>query len=395
MAGIKHSFASAKSDGSDSSLVKPSDWNADHTITGDVNFSTFGLSNVTSVGHPTTGPLTLGSSGSAFSQLSLTTDGLPYFMLTSTSDGPALLAYSENAGVNGPGVWTYHGTPSPANNDVVGNFSCIGFGSSGAGTTWSSIRTQIQDITTGSEDSNLNINIMSSGSEFTAIAIQPTNAYILTNLALNIAGGGGGVPLRVHSTAHASLQFTYQNEHGANSDNSDFAFNFVNSGSSVFQGAILRAQVSDITASTEDANLQFYTMTGGALAARLIVGPGVQVGSPTGGDQGNGTINVQTNIFRNSTAYANPDYALEHWDTGKIEKFKNNKGASEYVGLKPIGDIEGYMRENYRLPMPDRFRSEPIGIFDRTDILLEKMEEAWIYISQLHTRVTALESKST
>src|SRR6185369_3567111 len=30
MSGIKHSFTSAKSDGSDSSLVKPSDWNADH-----------------------------------------------------------------------------------------------------------------------------------------------------------------------------------------------------------------------------------------------------------------------------------------------------------------------------------------------------------------------------
>lgn len=35
MAGVKHSFTSAKSDGADATLVRPSDWNAAHTIDAD------------------------------------------------------------------------------------------------------------------------------------------------------------------------------------------------------------------------------------------------------------------------------------------------------------------------------------------------------------------------
>lgn len=35
--GIKHAFTSAKADGSDGTLVQPSNWNADHTITAEVN----------------------------------------------------------------------------------------------------------------------------------------------------------------------------------------------------------------------------------------------------------------------------------------------------------------------------------------------------------------------
>lgn len=38
MPNIKHSFASAKSDGGDSTLVKPSDWNAEHTLDSYLDF---------------------------------------------------------------------------------------------------------------------------------------------------------------------------------------------------------------------------------------------------------------------------------------------------------------------------------------------------------------------
>ena len=34
--GIKHDFTSGKSDSADTTLVNPSNWNADHTIDGDV-----------------------------------------------------------------------------------------------------------------------------------------------------------------------------------------------------------------------------------------------------------------------------------------------------------------------------------------------------------------------
>src|SRR5262245_553725 len=43
MAGIKHAFTSLKSDSADTTLVRPVDWNADHTITGDVQFNGFNI----------------------------------------------------------------------------------------------------------------------------------------------------------------------------------------------------------------------------------------------------------------------------------------------------------------------------------------------------------------
>lgn len=40
--GIKHAFTSAKADGTDNTLVQPSNWNADHTITAEVNVPVVG-----------------------------------------------------------------------------------------------------------------------------------------------------------------------------------------------------------------------------------------------------------------------------------------------------------------------------------------------------------------
>lgn len=45
--GIKHTFASLKLDGPDATVVRPSNWNADHTIDGDVNFNGFAAINPT------------------------------------------------------------------------------------------------------------------------------------------------------------------------------------------------------------------------------------------------------------------------------------------------------------------------------------------------------------
>jgi hypothetical protein len=44
---ITHSFISSKPDGTDSSLVKPSNWNANHTITGTLNETGLAFTDVT------------------------------------------------------------------------------------------------------------------------------------------------------------------------------------------------------------------------------------------------------------------------------------------------------------------------------------------------------------
>ena len=137
--------------------------------------------------------------------------------------------------------------------------------------------------------------------------------------------------------------------------------------------------------------IRFSTTPNGstALGTRVTIIQGMQVGSPTGGDKGAGTINVATNIFRNNTAYTNPDYALEYWATGKIEKFKDNASAGGYFRLS-IEESKEYVKKNFRLP---RISDEPAGIFDMADIALEKIEEAHTYIYELHARVKELEAK--
>lgn len=66
--------------------------------------------------------------------------------------------------------------------------------------------------------------------------------------------------------------------------------------------ARIQAEILDPTAATEDGTLSFYAVTAGSLASRrLRVGPGLIVGSPTGGDQGGGTVNA-TGYYVNGSA---------------------------------------------------------------------------------------------
>lgn len=125
-------------------------------------------------------------------------------------------------------------------------------------------------------------------------------------------------------------------------------------------------------------------------AMRLYGGGGLTVGSaPTGGNKGAGTINMSGDIYKNNSAYTNPDYVLEMWATGKIEKFKNNPGAKGYK-LPSIDEIEKTSRSTFRLPgMTDK----PMGTFGRQDWLLEKLEEAFVCIFELQKQIKVLEKK--
>lgn len=113
---------------------------------------------------------------------------------------------------------------------------------------------------------------------------------------------------------------------------------------------------------------------------------GLDVGGATGGDKGTGTANFSADIYKNNTAYNNPDYVIEKWVTGEIEKFKDNEGAKDYQ-LKSLDEVESVMRQTLKLPGA---HNEPMGSFARQDWLLEKMEEAFIYIIELKKEIEAL-----
>jgi hypothetical protein len=137
--------------------------------------------------------------------------------------------------------------------------------------------------------------------------------------------------------------------------------------------------------STGDLTNPYY-QTPGAL---LDIRGGVVIGEPTGGDQGYGSINVSSGIFKNGTAFTNPDYALEHWATGQIKQFKLNPGAAGYRGRLDLDGLEKFMRKHHELPRVGQAREA----FDRMDVLLEKVEEAYTYIIDLNKRIRVLEKK--
>lgn len=142
--------------------------------------------------------------------------------------------------------------------------------------------------------------------------------------------------------------------------------------------------------SNQGSYFQFETTSAASASrvARLTIADGIQIGAPTGGDKGAGTLNAAGDIYKNNTAYTNPDYAFEHYYTGKIERFAENEGAASYCGLMPLDELRDYTRKNLRLP---GINDEGIGIFARSDLILEKLEEMTLHVLDLHERVKRLE----
>lgn len=163
----------------------------------------------------------------------------------------------------------------------------------------------------------------------------------------------------------------------------------------------IRSNSINQTAGSESGNLQFgtYDSGGGAVTTRMTLTSGLIVGSATGGvsgDMGSGTINVATNIYKNGTAYNNPDYAFEKYYTGKIIKFASHNGAKEYnqrLGkhrLLPIKDLEAYTKSHLRLP---GINDKPTGIFDMADIALENIEQLYLYQFEASKKIEQLEKE--
>lgn len=151
--------------------------------------------------------------------------------------------------------------------------------------------------------------------------------------------------------------------------------------------------------------IPYYNSTSGSLlgsglsynsatSGLQFLGAGIQVGAPTGGDKGYATINVEADIYKNNTAYTNPDYALEHYFTGQIKAFASRPGAARYEGLLPLAQVEAFAREKFYLPQLDYLglHSAPAGIFDMADASLLLHEETFLHLIDLDRRLRLLEA---
>jgi hypothetical protein len=123
-----------------------------------------------------------------------------------------------------------------------------------------------------------------------------------------------------------------------------------------------------------------------------FTGGGVLIGAATGGAKGSGTLNLAADIYKNDTAFTNPDYVFEHAYRGEIVQFAEKPGAASYAGPLTLDDLDAYTRKNLRLP---GITDEPMGMFERGDKVLEKLEELTLYVIQLHRRIAELEANAS
>jgi hypothetical protein len=119
---------------------------------------------------------------------------------------------------------------------------------------------------------------------------------------------------------------------------------------------------------------------------KMYLNNGLRIGLPTGGDKGAGTINITGDVYKNNTAYTNPDYALEAWRDGRIIQHASKPGARDYRRMT-LGEVENHIRTNLRLP---GFTDKPMGMFERGDLVLEKIEELYTHLIELSHKVEAI-----
>lgn len=203
-------------------------------------------------------------------------------------------------------------------------------------------------------------------------ALRPRNVFIAGSLILGTGPSATGI-IRLPNESLIS----FRNAAGTG-DIAGIGLNNANT-LNIGSGGPANATYSTAAAGTHAFYVNF--------AAEIVVGGGLQVGVPAGGAKGVGTINVTGDIYKNNSAYTNPDYAFEHFFTNSINKFKNNVGAKDYPGLLTLKEVETFVRENFHLPM--RFsREEGIGIYDRADFVLEKVEELYLYLFDIEKRLS-------
>jgi hypothetical protein len=92
-----------------------------------------------------------------------------------------------------------------------------------------------------------------------------------------------------------------------------------------------------------------------------------------------GDINTTGDVRQNGSAYLHPDYVFE----------------PDYE-LMPLAELEDFVAANKQLPgMPsaEEVEKEGVKLFEQNRLLVEKLEEAYLYIIELQNRVSKLETE--
>lgn len=297
---VTHAFVSAVADSDDTSLVRPSDWNAGHTVAGLGTAAEANTADLLARANHTGTQL-----AATISDFSTAADAR-----VSAAIGVTVQAYDVDlaawAGVTrAAGFDTFVATPSSDNlrsllTDETGTGAAV-FATSPTLVTPALGTPSALVLTNATGLPNSSViglgtaalkNTGTSGDAVPLLNVANTWSQPITVVTTN------GFPLDVQYTGvNGIAQITYRNVpaagSGANNDGIDWAFNFEDNAGNQYQAAIVRFVQTDATNGSEDTESQWYTVTAGAaLALQMRLGDGMQLGAPTGGYKGIGALNA-------------------------------------------------------------------------------------------------------
>jgi len=144
--------------------------------------------------------------------------------------------------------------------------------------------------------------------------------------------------------------------------------------------------VGDVLIRSYDGTNTYVNATFKAGGEVNVARSGLTVGAPTGGDKGVGKINVAGDIYKNNTAYNNPDYVFETAYEGTPRS-----PAPEGYRIRPLAEVEQFTKEHLHLPGISR---EASGMFARGDMLLEKVEELFLHAFDQQRQLRSLAAEN-
>ncbi len=122
---------------------------------------------------------------------------------------------------------------------------------------------------------------------------------------VTLAGTGSALTLRSSdstATAGPDLTLDRQSNSPAAADTiARVVWNGRDSGGTARTYGLIDVLLEDVSAGSEDATMRLFSRVNGATGVVAQFGNGVQIGSPTGGAQGAGTLNMDNAIFRDGT----------------------------------------------------------------------------------------------
>lgn len=168
MTGIKHAFVSGKTDSADTTLVRPSDWNDDHIIDGDVEFNGHNISTsgnnltiTTNDGGTALPRFSVAANGAADAYLDLSTLGLGLRMVNSALANQNFITMENYHGASGDIADISVNFKDSAANNYVGNL----------------IRITQDDATNGSEDTSYSFFVNIAGLLTNALTLGPSATF--------------------------------------------------------------------------------------------------------------------------------------------------------------------------------------------------------------------------